>query len=61
MQLKDDMYKQITIILLLCMRTMAFAQGYALDEVYKESSSRDSDYNPFRFFPTASNFHFVYL
>lgn len=47
MQLKDDMYKQITIILLLCMRTMAFAQGYALDEVYKESSSRDSDYNPF--------------
>lgn len=27
--------------------TYTFAQGYVLDEVYKESSSKDSDYNPF--------------
>ncbi len=27
--------------------TSVFAQGYALDEVYKESNSHDSDFNPF--------------
>ncbi len=41
------MKKLLTAFLLFCVNCNVFAQGYALDEVYKESSSRDSDFNPF--------------
>ncbi len=41
------MKKIISFIFFICTCCNLYAQGYALDEVYKESSSRDSDFNPF--------------